>query len=153
MTMNVVLSACSDEDLEMGDLQDVPSAQAAGSKKVDKVDQYVGLRIRERRLMMGLSQSDLAGKIGVTYQQAHKYERGVNRISAGRLAVIATALSTEPAWFFEGFETAPMNAAVPKRQRQLLELMRNFELMQDPKQQQAICTMARVMAGKSEGGQ
>ena len=151
--MNVFLSAGPDEDIEAGDLPDPVSPQAAGSKKVDKVDFYVGRRIRERRLMLGLSQSDLATRIGVTYQQAHKYERGVNRVSAGRLAVIATALSTEPAWFFEGCETSPTDATVPKRQRQLLELMRNFELMQDPKQQQAICTMARVMAGRSEGNQ
>ena len=151
--MNVLISVGPDEDIEVGDLQDPVVPHVAGSKKVDKVDHHVGRRIRERRLMLGLSQSDLAAKIGVTYQQAHKYERGVNRISAGRLAVIATALSTEPAWFFEGCETASMDAGIPKRQRQLLELMRNFELMQDPKQQQAICAMARVLVGKSEGSQ
>ena len=151
--MNLAVSSGPDEDSEASDLQDAASSQAAATKKGDKVDFYVGRRIRERRLMLGLCQTDLAARIGVTYQQAHKYERGVNRVSAGRLSIIAKALNTEPAWFFEGYESSPSNAGVPKRQRQLLELMRNFELMQDPKQQQAICAMARVLVGKSEGSQ
>jgi len=49
------------------------------------VDRFVGGRIRERRVMLGLSQQQMANLIGVTYQQAHKYERGINRVSAGRL--------------------------------------------------------------------
>ena len=50
-----------------------------------KVDHYVSLRIRERRIMLGLTQQQMAALIGVTYQQAHKYETGINRIAAGRL--------------------------------------------------------------------
>src|SRR5437016_3066323 len=49
------------------------------------IDDHVGGRIRERRIMLGLTQQQLAEMIGVTYQQAHKYERGINRVSAGRL--------------------------------------------------------------------
>jgi transcriptional regulator with XRE-family HTH domain len=49
------------------------------------IDDHVGGRIRERRIMLGLTQQQLAEMIGVTYQQAHKYERGINRLSAGRL--------------------------------------------------------------------
>ena len=47
-------------------------------------DDHIGGRIRERRIMLGLTQQQLAEMIGVTYQQAHKYERGINRVSAGR---------------------------------------------------------------------
>src|SRR6516165_8858642 len=50
------------------------------------IDDHVGARIRERRIMLGLTQQQLAEMIGVTYQQAHKYERGINRVSAGRSA-------------------------------------------------------------------
>ena len=57
------------------------------------IDDHVGGRIRERRIMLGLTQQQLAEMIGVTYQQAHKYERGINRVSAGRLFEIARALS------------------------------------------------------------
>ena len=52
-------------------------------------DDHIGGRIRERRIMLGLTQQQLAEMIGVTYQQAHKYERGINRVSAGRLFEIA----------------------------------------------------------------
>jgi transcriptional regulator with XRE-family HTH domain len=52
-------------------------------------DDHIGGRIRERRIMLGLTQHQLTEMIGVTYQQAHKYERGINRVSAGRLFEIA----------------------------------------------------------------
>jgi transcriptional regulator with XRE-family HTH domain len=53
--------------------------------------------------MLGLTQQQLAEVIGVTYQQAHKYERGINRVSAGRLFEIARALSAPIMYFYEGF--------------------------------------------------
>src|SRR5262249_45293699 len=65
-------------------------------------DDHVGARIRERRIMLGLTQQQLAELIGVTYQQAHKYERGINRVSAGRLFEIARVLSVPVGHFFEG---------------------------------------------------
>ena len=66
------------------------------------IDDHVGGRIRERRIMLGLTQQQLAEMIGVTYQQAHKYERGINRVSAGRLFEIARALSAQISYFYEG---------------------------------------------------
>jgi DNA-binding XRE family transcriptional regulator len=66
------------------------------------IDNHVGGRIRERRIMLGLTQQQLAEMIGVTYQQAHKYERGINRVSAGRLFEIARALSAPITYFYEG---------------------------------------------------
>jgi len=66
------------------------------------IDDHVGARIRERRIMLGLTQQQLAEMIGVTYQQAHKYERGINRVSAGRLFEIARALSAPISYFYEG---------------------------------------------------
>ena len=65
------------------------------------IDDHVGGRIRERRIMLGLTQQQLAEMIGVTYQQAHKYERGINRVSAGRLFEIARALSAPIGYFYE----------------------------------------------------
>ncbi len=124
------------------DHQDEPPSQRAAL-----VDRHVGCRIRERRVMMGLSQQQLARIIGVTYQQAHKYERGTNRISAGRLFSVAQALAIDPAWFFEGLPTQGGADEVPARQRRLLDLMRNFSLIADEKQQQAISSMARSLAG------
>ena len=74
--------------------------------RTQDVDRYVGARIRERRIMLGLTQQQLADLIGVTYQQAHKYEKGINRIAAGRLSGIAHALGVEVGYFFEGADVA-----------------------------------------------
>src|SRR5215831_7460414 len=63
------------------------------TSRTQDIDRHVGGRVRERRIMLGLTQQQLADLIGVTYQQAHKYERAINRISAGRLFEIAQVLS------------------------------------------------------------
>jgi transcriptional regulator with XRE-family HTH domain len=112
------------------------------------MDRHVGTRIRERRMMMGLSQQQLALIIGVTYQQQHKYERGLNRISVGRLFAISQALGVEPAWFFEGTSADVEVEEMLPRKRRHLELMRNFALIKNEKQQEAISNMARSMAGR-----
>jgi DNA-binding XRE family transcriptional regulator len=75
---------------------------AKPGQRANAADRHVGARIRERRVMMGLSQQQLARMVGVTYQQAHKYERGLNRISAGRLFEIAQVLDVPVSFFFEG---------------------------------------------------
>ncbi|MBL6081651.1 helix-turn-helix domain-containing protein [Belnapia sp. T18] len=122
--------------------QDEPQSQRA-----TMMDKHVGQRIRERRLAMGLSQQQLARIIGITYQQAHKYERGLNRISAGRLFSVAQALATEPAWFFDGLTADDAVEKLPSRQRMQIELMRNFASIKDEKQQEALSSMARSLAG------
>jgi transcriptional regulator with XRE-family HTH domain len=61
-------------------------------KSPDQVDVQVGQRIRVQRLAIGISQTTLANALGVTFQQVQKYEQGVNRVGAGRLTKIATAL-------------------------------------------------------------
>ncbi len=84
------------------------------------IDDHVGARIRERRIMLGLTQQQLAEMIGVTYQQAHKYERGINRVSAGRLYEIARVLNAPVVYFYEGLGQAAPQPATP-HQRMLLE--------------------------------
>ena len=54
--------------------------------------------------MLGLTQQQMAELIGVTYQQAHKYEKGINRVAAGRLCGIAGALGVEVGYFYEGLQ-------------------------------------------------
>jgi len=72
--------------------------------RTQDIDHHVGARVRERRIMLGFTQQQLADLIGVTYQQAHKYERGINRISAGRLYEISRVLSVPVNYFFEGID-------------------------------------------------
>jgi transcriptional regulator with XRE-family HTH domain len=75
-----------------------------GSKKPDLIDIEVGQRIRIQRLAAGLSQSELAERIGVTFQQVQKYEKGTNRVGAGRLTKIARVLNVPVGSFFDGRE-------------------------------------------------
>jgi len=79
-------------------------------KKVpNPTDRHVGSRVRMRRIMLAMSQEQLAEALGLTFQQVQKYEKGANRIGAGRLQQISQILQVPVAFFFEG---AP-NAAAP----------------------------------------
>ncbi|MBR0679560.1 helix-turn-helix transcriptional regulator [Roseomonas eburnea] len=125
----------------------------ASTQRASLVDHHVGARIRERRTMLGLSQQQLAKMIGVTYQQAHKYERGLNRISAGRLFEIAQVLDVPVAYFFEGLQPGAEAQPVSPRQRMFLELARNFALIDNDKHQEALSQMARALAAQSQAAQ
>src|SRR4051812_445920 len=109
------------------------------------IDDHVGARIRERRIMLGLTQQQLAEMIGVTYQQAHKYERGINRISAGRLYEISQVLSVPIGYFFDGLEGQDSRAVSP-RERMCLELARNFAQIPNERHQEALSQLARALA-------
>ncbi len=138
------------KDVEPSERADDPEALAAGtirpSPRANNADRHVGARIRERRVMLGLSQQQLAVMIGVTYQQAHKYERGLNRISAGRLYDIAGVLSVPISWFFEGMQEDATSLEMSPRQRMCLELARNFAMIDNLKHQEALSQMARALA-------
>ena len=72
------------------------------ARRADSRDAEVGRRVRSRRLECRLSQTELADRIGVTFQQVQKYEKGVNRIGAGRLQRISEALEVPISFFFSG---------------------------------------------------
>ena len=111
------------------------------------IDDHVGGRIRERRIMLGLTQQQLGEMIGVTYQQAHKYERGINRVSAGRLFEVARALSAPITYFYEGIGEEGTRQIMPHR-RMLLELARNFAEIRNEKHQEAVSQIARALASR-----
>jgi transcriptional regulator with XRE-family HTH domain len=115
------------------------------ANRAGDVDRHVGVKIRERRVMLGLSQQQMAELIGVTYQQAHKYERGINRISAGRLYEISHVLGVPVSFFFEGLETDKAKD-LTARQRMCLELARNFAVITNERHQEALSQMARALA-------
>ena len=117
-----------------------------GSRTQD-IDRNVGARVRERRIMLGFTQQQLADLIGVTYQQAHKYERGINRISAGRLFEIAHVLSVPVNHFFEDLDGEAARAISP-RERMCLELARNFAQIPNERHQEALSQLARVLAAE-----
>ena len=109
------------------------------------IDRHVGARVRERRIMLGLTQQQLADLIGVTYQQAHKYERGINRVSAGRLYEIAQVLTVPIGYFFDGLDGQDSRTISP-RERMCLELARNFSQIPNERHQEALSQLARVLA-------
>lgn len=116
-----------------------------GRARPQDIDRHVGGRMRERRIMLGLTQQQMADLIGVTYQQAHKYEKGINRIAAGRLYHVAKALGVDVSFFFEGIENGDEFKPTPQ-QRMLLELARNFISLPNRRHQEAICMLARSLA-------
>ena len=72
------------------------------SRAVQDADREIGKRVKIRRLDLRMSQEKLGDAIGVTFQQIQKYEKGTNRISVGRLQVIAKILKVPVAYFFNG---------------------------------------------------
>lgn len=82
-----------------------------------KVDIHVGARLRTRRGVMGLSQEALANKVGLTFQQIQKYERGTNRISAGRLYELAQILEVPVSYFFDEIEEGEQQAPVIEKKK------------------------------------
>ena len=96
-----------------------------------------------------MSQHDLAKLIGVSYQQAHKYEISMNRISAGRLSSIAWALGVDEGYFFEEMASTVEATSAPEHQptRGLAE---NFLMLSSRPHQEAVCTLARALAGRPD---
>jgi len=86
----------------------------------------------------------VAERIGTTYQQVLKYERGLDRISAGRLFAIAQALGVEPTHFFEGLGTE--QPAEPQ-ERRIPELARDFLSLPSRRHREAVAELARALAG------
>jgi transcriptional regulator with XRE-family HTH domain len=81
--------------------------QAIENKVANPIDRHVGGRIRMRRMMLGMSQGTLGDGLGLTFQQVQKYEKGTNRIGAGRLQHISQILQVPVPFFFEGAPDLP----------------------------------------------
>ncbi|MCB1476397.1 MAG: helix-turn-helix transcriptional regulator [Rhodobiaceae bacterium] len=82
------------------------------SRSATRIDEYVGNRMRMRRILVGMSQEKLGEQLGLTFQQIQKYERATNRISASRLFDIARILEVPIAYFYEGLDEAGDAASV-----------------------------------------
>jgi transcriptional regulator with XRE-family HTH domain len=82
----------------------------AAKKQANPIDIQVGNRVRIRRMLIGMSQERLGGMLGLTFQQVQKYEKGVNRIGAGRLFEVARILNVPVDFFYEGVNDAAQGA-------------------------------------------
>ena len=128
------------------------------------IDVHVGVKVRTRRTLLGLSQEKLGEMIGLTFQQVQKYERGANRISCSRLFDISRALHVSVGYFFEDIREGDQAASPvaiakgsspeihereenPMLRRETLELVRNFESIADPHVRKMVSDLALTVGG------
>ncbi len=116
---------------------------------IEKIDSHIGNKIYALRLANGKSRQELADSIGVTHQQLQKYEKGINRISAGRLALIANALNKTVEYFYEGLDSANKEKVGTQHQRMCIEVSRNFMKIKNPEHQNAVNSLIRSLVKES----
>ena len=130
--------------------------------KPNPVDVHVGVRIRIRRAMLGLSQTTLGEQLGLTFQQIQKYERGTNRVSSSRLFDLTRVLDVPLAYFFDGMgdaitsqSPAALQGKAPARvdidqdpasKRETLELVRAYYGIGDRADRVKFTNMVRSIA-------
>jgi len=125
-------------------------------KSPDPVDIEVGRRIRIQRMARGLSQTELGKRIGVTFQQVQKYEKGANRVGAGRLTRIANVLEVPVSTFFgasDGSGASPSSGVELEYlvQPGALRLLRAFGQIRVGTLQRSIVTLVEKIAGAVDG--
>ena len=125
---------------------------------MNKIDIYVGGRVKARRQTLGVSQEKLGNALGVTFQQIQKYEKGINRISASRLQQIGAVLGVSAAYFFEGLQdlTSALAGFAEEKQTpfnhdatstdESLQLMRSFLRINDPAVRKRIIELVKSIA-------
>jgi transcriptional regulator with XRE-family HTH domain len=122
-------------------------------RRVQDADRHVGMRLRQRRMTLGMTLQQLAELIGVTYQQAHKYETGLNRLTVGLLWRVAKGLGVEVDYFFAGLGGKPGAFKPTGRQRLLPKLTRSFLAISDPRRQALLCDVARALVSLERTGE
>jgi len=136
-----------------------------GSRRPNPIDVHVGSRVRFRRMLLGMSQEKLGEKLGLTFQQIQKYEKGINRIGASRLFDLAQVLGVSVQFFYEeaptgevsrfvadGFAERPAESSIVEflRSRDGLELNKAFVRIADVRARRAIVELVRSLAADDE---
>ncbi len=131
------------------------------SKRLDAIDRAVGHNIRFRRLAHGMAQAELGRRLGLSFQQVQKYEKGINRVGSGRLLRIARIFEVPIASFYEGAEgrklrtpgTAPDSPPVPSAlaliaDREPFRLVQAFAKVRDRGMRRAIVVLVEKAAAR-----
>jgi transcriptional regulator with XRE-family HTH domain len=132
-------------------------------KRPNPIDIHVGSRIRLRRNMVAMSQEKLGDKLGITFQQIQKYEKGTNRVGASRLQAIGAILNVPVSYFFEdaprengepgdGFAEEPGNTFSTDflSTTEGVQLIRSFVKISDPKVRRKVLDLIKVLADEDE---
>ena len=132
-----------------------------GARRPNPIDVHVGGRVRFRRMLLGMSQEKLGERLGLTFQQVQKYEKGINRIGASRLFDLAQVLGVPVQFFYEeaptgepqplmpdGFAEKPAENTIVEflRRRDGLALNKAFVRISDAKARRAIVDLVRSLA-------
>lgn len=120
----------------------------------DSIDAHVGRRLRDRRILLGLTQTAVADSIGLSFQQVQKYERGANRISAGRLYQFAQLLDVSIDYFFEGGVGQDAGGSPPSEDpaltREVLSFVQAYHAIDDKDVRQSILELTKALADRAE---
>ena len=125
-----------------------------GNRRRDPIDQEIAKRVRALRLQRRLSQTELGNALGVTFQQVQKYERGSNRISAGRLLRIARVLGVPIAFFFADFEERARDAGAVAidfsflQSADAMRMMHAYARIADGGIRTSLMRLAEILAGQ-----
>jgi transcriptional regulator with XRE-family HTH domain len=149
------------EDLESG------AGDERNARRPDPMDIHVGSRVRLRRILLGMSQGKLGERLGLTFQQIQKYEKGVNRIGASRLFDMSRVLGVPVQYFYDdapfgadqaampahGFAERPTDTYITEfmNSREGIELSRAFSRITDPKVRRSVIELVRAMSGEPNG--
>ncbi|HVY41844.1 MAG TPA: helix-turn-helix transcriptional regulator [Hyphomicrobiaceae bacterium] len=143
----------------------VDEDEEKGSRRPNPIDVHVGSRVRLQRMLLGISQEKLGERLGLTFQQVQKYEKGVNRIGASRLFDLAQVLQVPVQFFYDDAPVAESRTALAGgfaersadgyifeflSTREGLELNRAFARISDPKTRRAILDLVRSLAGEDD---
>lgn len=130
-------------------------------KKANPVDAHVGYRVRLRRMLIGMSQERLGELLGLTFQQVQKYERGINRIGAGRLFEVAEILGVPISFFYEGVDGAQLSESGTVQSSAVMDFLSSNEGIQlstafmgikDVKVRRRILDLVRSISGENHNG-
>ena len=129
-----------------------PVAYRRGTGVSHPVDVHVGARIRMRRLLLGMKQETLARHLDLTFQQVQKYETGSNRVTAGRLAALASILAVPISYFFADYADEAALSAAEQQARALwqrpeaIDLVRFYYAIPDPRVREQFLEMVKAVA-------
>jgi len=120
-----------------------------GRQRSSDLDRFLGHRIKQLRLMTGTTQQQVAQQLGVSDQQVHKFERGIDRLSAAQLLALAQAFEIAVGDLFDGYLSGtPLDRPHDRKtSRMLLNMTRSF-LELEPKHQDALVRLTRALAAE-----
>lgn len=111
--------------------------------KIDNLNKIIGDKVWKYRVEMGISRNEIAKHLGISHQQFEKYEKGLNRISAGALSVIMQYLSVRPEQFFEDLE---FSKETPAQRKMCREISQNFMNIQNPRFRRLMIITSKMLA-------